>query len=425
MSDNHRTARASFSGPEDFIEEAKEYAEDRGLSFSRLIRLSLEHTMVTDGVEIESGYWERREGIKDRNRFAQNKAFFLDRVSERLTELFTSRAKPKEIMDVARGYVEEAEEIEGESKARDNVTDYADGELVREVKYLVRETLEAQNLTNWDKRYTNRLERFEGVEDGVRRKQFTLVLAQNAMRKDDDLEPIRSLANSERRVRGEDLPDLADDELPGEIDREQVARVARRLIDQGVAPDDLPTDPFEFIEEFGGGSFGWHVVDPDETALEPGAEPDANAGATIAADGGDFAARGEHDDAQTDPEDELDDEHEDEQDTRDLADLVTWAEKELRERSQTAGTDRSLDAVAESQRKKREREQKEEAREKAEEYVKRELNNAATWKHEIMQNESLTPDDVIEAADNYHEAVWNDPGAGDVDPAAVVGGEQA
>lgn len=419
MSDNHRTARASFSGPEDFIEQAKEYAEDRGLSFSRLVRLSLEHTMEIDGVEVESGYWELREDIKDRNRFAQNKAFFLDRVNERLTELFTSRAKPKEIIDVARGYVEEAEGIEAESQERDDVTDYASGELVREVKHLVRETLEAQNLTNWDKRYTNRLERFEGVEDGVRRKKFALVLTQNAMRKDLDLEPLRSLANSERRVRADDLPDLADNELPQEIDREQVARIARRLVDDDVQPDDLPTDPFEFIEQFGGGSFGWNIVEDSDQALEPGADPDPNAGAVIAADGGDLDTRelpeSEHDHAQADGADQLDDDHDDEQpgarrEADSLDDVIEWSSTKLRDAR--IGDDPAFTDQKNKYRKKQ-------ARQSAEKQIRTRLENDDVYM-EIMDDHNLTPDDVIELADDYNERIDEALSNGQADPVDPV-----
>lgn len=430
MSETTRTARASISGPKPFLEQAKEYAADRGMTFSRLVRLSLEHTMEIDGVEPESGgFFEKREDLKDRNRFNYNKMKFLDRVDEAFTDAFKGRSRPKEIVDVARGYIEEAELIEEEARQRDDSTEYADGELVREVEHLVRETLEAHNLTNWDKRYSNRLERFDGVEDGLDRRRFALVLTQNAMRKDRDLEPFRGLADSERRVRADDLPELGDDHLPHDLDREEVADAARRLMDRGVDPDDLPTDPREFAERFGGATYGWGDV-PDTPAALDGGEPDPNAGAMIHADGGDLDADGDgedtHGDEQNDPDDQLSDEHGDDQDESGpgLCDLVAWAEKELRERSQVPDdTSLGADPLGGGRGKSREK-KKQKARERAEQHVERQLSNTATWQHDVMKSESLTSEEVIAAADEYHQKLWNDPGEGDVSPAAVVGGEQ-
>jgi len=248
----HRDPKVSFRAPEELVAALDETADGSGVqNRSALIRMCIEYGLATnaDQLGVAARIDERRREIIDKHRPVDLAEGLPGRVEDQMSDRFVSGYSIQGLARKAESYVEEAEMYEEEL---DGI--YREGELVDRVKEKVRETLEAADLTNWFDRNSNPYERFEGVADALERRRFALVLLQNALELDDELEPLRSVGG-ERRVHGGDLPELAEDDLPRDVGRDDVAEVARQLADQGVRPEDVETDPQEFDP------FGWRDVE--------------------------------------------------------------------------------------------------------------------------------------------------------------------
>ena len=378
-----RDPKVSYRMPQERLEAIDDLAEQHGVARSALLRrfdaFGLESNAEALGVEAEIA--NLRQEIIDFGKPIDDAGGFPGRVRRDFEKRFKNGYAPKWLAAKAESYRREAEMLEEKVADHPDAPPIHEGELVEEVERVLRDTLEAAKLSDWSDRYANPYEKYAGVESGRDARQFALVLTRNALEMDQDLEPLRSALSSERRVTGEDLPELAEDELPPTVDRDDVARVARELADRGVRSDDLDTDPTEFDP------FGWTEVDAE--VVNDGDDDDDLALAStngelpegVVADGGDNEAI----QAYTD-----------EQDERDVSDLVEWAAEVLRD-TRKPPEDCYTEAKNERRRKK--------GREAGERKIRRSFETETTnWHTEIMDRSTLTPDDLIEAADDYNDA---------------------
>ena len=255
-----------------------------------------------------------------------------------------------------------------------------DGELVEKVDEVLQDTLEAAKLSDWNERYDNPLERLSGVESGKKSRRLALAVTRNAVQLDNDLGELREKHMCSRRVRAEDLPELADKDLPRTVDREDIARVARELVDQGVTADDVDLDPTEFDP------FGWIEDDVQEIPTEDDDDVvDVDGGPTedvgeVEADSQDLAVTDGGDDGPGE---------------RDVGDLVEWAAQVLRD---------ARPGVSDRLTERKKRKIREKHHEQAAQSIRRDVSrNANNWKSEIMDQSTLTPTDLIELADEYNE----------------------
>jgi hypothetical protein len=212
---------------------------------------------------------------------------------------------------------------------------------------------------------------------------------------DQDLEPFRSSSRVERRVRGSDLPELAEQDLPENVSREEVAGAARRLLDGGLEPEDISTDPTEFDP------FGWNDGIGELKASEDldgaqNAEPlETDGGSSnvveISSETTDSTELKESHSEEISVEEEIEPEPEE---SKDLTDLVEWASEKLNSARNIPSHGRTDSKIEEIERKRRE-----EAEEKISIAVDPEQES---WRSELMQNANLTDTDLIELAEEYN-----------------------
>jgi len=381
-----RDPKLSYRMPQERLDAIDALAEQHGVARSALLRrfdaFGLESNAEALGVEAEIA--NLRQEIIDFGKPIDDAGGFAGRVRDDFEKRFKSGYKPKWLAAKAESYRREAEMLEEKVADHPDAPPIEEGELVDEVNRVLRNTLEAAQLSDWTERYSNPLERLSGVDSGKQSRRFALVLTRNALEMDQDLEPLNSTLGTERRVRRDDLPELAEEDLPPNVDRDDVARVARDLADRGVTADDVEVDPTEFDP------FGWidvdseAVDDDDVVAVEgstngelPEPDPEADGGTQgVVADGGDSEAIQVY--AEQDDE-------------RDVGDLVEWAAQTFRDHEKPP-QDCYTDAKNERRRKA------------GEEKIRRTFETQRTnWQTEIMDRSTLTPDDLIELADDYND----------------------
>lgn len=386
-----RDPKVSYRMPQDRLDAIDELAEQFNVTRSALLRrfdsFGLESNAEALGVEAEIA--NLRQEIIEFGKPIDDAGGFAGRVRNDFEERFKNGYRPKWLAAKAESYRREARMLEEKVADHPDAPPIEEGELVDEVNRVLRDTLEAAQLSDWSDRYSNPFERLSGVESGKESRRFALVLTRNALEMDQDLEPLNSTLGTERRVRPDDLPELAEEELPRDVDREDVARVAQDLADQGVTPDEMDVDPTEF-DPFGWVDVDAEVVDDEEplevesTATDELPDPEADGGTeSVVADGGDNEA------IQAYAEQE---------DSRDVGDLIEWAAELLRDAEDIGNTS----AFTEQRNKRKRRQQRESAEKKIRLVYEAEM---PSWKQEIMDQSSLTPDDVIAAADDYNDAI--------------------
>lgn len=367
---NGRDPKISLRAPEELVEAMDDLADASGVqNRSAVWRMAASFALETNAEMLGTAARidERRRDIIDKHRPVDLAEGLPGRVSDQMQERFKSGYSLMGLARKATSYVEEAQMYEEEL---DDV--YREGELVDEVKREVRHALEAAELTNWWDRHANPYERFEGVKDGKERRRFALVVLQNAMRLDTELEALRSVAG-DRRVKEQDLPELADEDLPLDLGREDVARVARELTDEGYTPEDIDPDA-EDIDPF-----GW-------TDVEVASVTDSGDVALASADGGKGLPPVEVDASdETDETDEADE----------LTEMVEAIAEMLRDLSHDHQPARSRAWNEDQEAKKRKR---------AEDRVETRLEAEDGRYMDTMTNYDLTPTDVIELAHEYNTA---------------------
>ena len=383
MTDDHdRDPTVNYRMPQERLDAIDAVAEKHDVSRSALLRrfdaFGLEAN--ADAMGVEARIANKRQEIIEFGKPIDEAGGFAGRVRSDFEERFKSGYSAKWLAAKAESYRREARMLEDEVSDHPDAPPIEPGELVAEVDRVVAEALEAAQLSNWNTRYSNPFEKFAGVEDGRDERRMALALTRTAMQYDQELGHLRDEIPTDRRVRGTDLPERGAEDLPAAVSLDDVARVARELSDQGLAPDEIETDPHEF-DPFGladSGAVDAEVADVGPAGELPDPEPD---GGAVADGGGDEAILS----------------YVDQDDDRDVGDLVAWAARILDEGDVTPNG-----AFTDAKNERRQRQ----ARENAEEQIRRRAFEATTtWQSEIMDETTLTPTDLIELADDYNDAV--------------------
>ena len=386
MTDEHeRDPVVNYRMPQERLDAIDVVADEYDVSRSALLRrfdaFGLEAS--ADAMGVEAKIANKRQEIIDFGKPIDEAGGFAGRVRSDFEERFKGGYSAKWLAAKAESYRREARMLEDEVSEHPDAPPIEPGELVGEVDRVVAEALEAAQLSNWDNRYSNPFEKFAGVEDGRDERRMALALTRRAMQMDQDLQHLRDEIPTDRRVRGSDLPELGVEDLPRDVSADDVARVARELSDQGIAPDEIETDPREF-DPFGMGVDA-EVADVDPAGQLPDTDPEPDGGTV--AEGGSNEAILSYADSDVDA---------DQDDDRDVGDLVAWAARIL---DDVHVPDRAGFTDAKNERRQRQ------ARERAEEKIRsRTFEDATTWQSDMMDDTTLTPDDLIELADEIGRA---------------------
>lgn len=293
MSDRERDPKVSFRLPEAMRDAVDDLAErfdvPRSALFRRFTSFGLESNAEALAVEAEIS--KLRQEIIDYGSPIDDAGGFSGRVRSDFEKRFRNGYDAKWLEAKAENYRREARMLEEKVPEHPDAPTVEDGELVDEVDRVLRDALEALALSDWGDRYSNSFEKFTGVESGKDGRRFALVLTRNALEMDRDMEPLASSLDTERRVRSDDLPELASEELPEGVSRDDVARVARDLADSGVSPDMVDEDPTEFDPYGWGGEDVEHVEADVAEATDELPDPETDGGAiSVRSDGGDHQA---------------------------------------------------------------------------------------------------------------------------------------
>ena len=406
MSDRDSLTTISFRVKESTKRDLEAVAEGKDMGISRLMRdivqfaIASNAEMVSKNAEIES----TREEIIERNAPIDKAGGFAGRCRSQFMERLQNGYRAKWLIAKAESYREEARMLEDLVGDHPHAPPIEDGELVAEVDRVLRDALEAMSLSDWGDRYQSRFHALQGVEEGREAKEFALVVLRNAVEMDVEMEPLASHLGTERRVRADDLPALADDDLPPTVDRADVVDVARSMSDDGVLPEDVPTDP-EKADPFG---LADDVLDDVEAMTDTSEVASASSDSTTSVVEAGDDVDPELPDAQpvestvTDGGGNTAIQAFNEDNSRNAVDLVEWAAEILRDAAKLSKS-RSLDGASDVDRED-ERQQQIAA---AEDDIRRriESSNERDWKSTTMDQTTLTLDDLIEAAHDYNSAL--------------------
>ncbi|AFD02314.1 putative protein 33 [Haloarcula hispanica icosahedral virus 2] len=303
--DDDDRVQATFMVPRGQVEQVDMLADDAGVSRAEILRRFVEYGLAAnaDAVGIEAEIAAERRRIIEDGAPIDDAGGFAGRVESNFMERFRNGYRAKWLIAKAENYRREARMLEQKVPQHPDAPDIEEGELVEEVDRVLRDSLEACQLSDWGGE-DNPFHEFEGVEEGMSGVKMALTLTRNALRMDEEIEPLASEVGSERRVRPDDLPDAALGDLPEHIDAEDVVGAARALADRGVGYEEVETDPTEsdlFTAD----------PDPDPEALpveseavetDPALEPETDGGTSelaaascesaseLVSDGGDHAA---------------------------------------------------------------------------------------------------------------------------------------
>lgn len=371
------------------LEILDQLADTQGWSRSRILRSSLDLFLETQSEslgEIESLLEQARQE-KERGKDVEKILGFPGRVRHHLEDRFKEQWSPGALLDSSRSYYREAEILEKAAQAHPDVQSIQPGEFVQAVDDELEKAVQAMQITDWDERHENEYQKFDGVEQGRLDRKLALSLTRTAMQKDIELEAIRQNSSVDVRVSVSHFPeDASDDDLPADVTLEDVVEVARRLVDGGVDPEEIEIDPLEFDP------FGWTSQEiPSIAANSPqsGGEPEPPS--LVAVDGGDhFAVQSFADPPSDQDEDAQDDDQEDDR----LAEVIEAAA----ERLEAAELFTSQGRTADWHQKKR-AEKRRNAEDRIADWFEADRD---TWKTRAMEGTQLTPDRLIELADEYN-----------------------
>jgi antitoxin component of RelBE/YafQ-DinJ toxin-antitoxin module len=419
MTDDYDRKPAIGARVEPEIDEAvREIADAAGLTVSRYVEMSLANSVETnrDLLEDKSKLErlnEEREEIVKQGREADKILGFPGRVEGRLETLFQDEWEPERLRDSMKSYYADAENLEQQAQEHPHIESVEPGEFVEAVDRALEETITAVHLSDWDER--DRYEKFEGVESGKQAERQALALTRTMMRRDEDLDALRSLSDADPRVEAAHAPDAAvDEDLPAGVTVGDVAEKARLLVDEGLDPEDLPLDPVEFRRQTPEEALALLGEDVDEEAgedvpeVESGAvtlETETDGGALeVASDGGDHLAVQAFDEDADDLEQGADDDRPDDPDEETetdggptVEDLVEETAEKLRE-AENYSSDAHTESYVEEKREKRRRTAEDRIRTAFE-------SDTDNWRDELMADTDLTPDDLIDLADEYNDAI--------------------
>ncbi|GGJ17609.1 hypothetical protein GCM10008995_29260 [Halobellus salinus] len=389
---------------DDEVAALEQLAEETGHTQAGLQRIGIrrlleEHRdLLGESTELERLSEQRDEIVKE-GQDADRILGFPGRVETRLENLFRDEWDPEKLRDSVKSYYREAEVLEQQAEAHRDVESVEPGEFVEAVDRALEETINAVHLSDWDER--DRYEQFDGVASGKQAQRQALALTRTMMRRDEDLDALRSLSDTNPRVEADHAPDAAvDEDLPEDVTVEAIASAARQLVDEGLDPEVLPLDPVEFRRQAPEevlALLGEEPVDEDvlevESAVTVETETDGGADAIASDGGGHLAVQAFDEDGDDDLDQDVDD---DRPDDRGLEDLVEDAAEKLRE-AESYSSDAHTESYVEQKREKRRRAAEERIRAASE-------GDTDNWRHELMAEHDLTPDDLIELADEYNAA---------------------
>ena len=364
MTGGERDPKISLRLPEERLEALDEIAEQYDISRSVLVRRAIDLLLEknVEAVGINAKIKHEMEKIKETMHEIHRAGGFRGRMEDKFNEFFESGYDPKWIVASAEAYRKEARMLEEYLPEHPEAPPIEDGEFVDVVDDVVEKTIRSHKLSEYGDRYDGMMKSHGGVEEGLESRKFALAMTKGAMNMDIDGYRISGAYGGERRVDGDDLSAYAVDQLPEGVDRNDVARVARELVDAGVHPEDVETDPEEFdpfeTDDIADGT-------PDDV-LDVGAapSPELNGGAAgdvPVGDGGDHAA------IQSFADDVP------QRDSHDVADLVEYVA------SWISG---------------------EYSREEAATYL---TEGSGKWTHRVMDRSTLTTDEILDRAEELND----------------------
>lgn len=389
-----------FRLPPEQLDRLDEIVDEAGWSRSRAIRSSVRLFLETQGEDLEQlGDWRAtNDQIVDEGKEAEYILGFPRRVKGHFESRFKSEWSPGALLDSSRSYYRQAEHLEEVAQKHPDIQSVDPGDFVEAVDQELENAIQAMQITDWDERHENPYARFDGVQEGAQARRMALALTVQAMRRDKSLEKLRSSRNLDARVQVRHFPPMAQEaDLPDGVTFDDVVQVARRLVDGGVDPEDVELDPLKFDP------FGWTSSESLEPARPTSAlEDDQAAGPPrlVSADGGDHNAIQAFADSQPDDSPQsgttVEDAEEDVDDVDQEAEIQEFIER-VAERFRDAETydvSGMKESYLEDQRQKRRRH--------AEDLVHRRFEDD-TDESEIMTGTQLTPERLIELADEYNE----------------------
>jgi hypothetical protein len=398
-------------------EGLEEQCEKFGVTISDLLR-NLAHFGLEaqgDSIGAATSIAIARQEIIEEGRPIDQAGGFQGRVQEQLEQRFRNGYEPKWLAAKAENYRREARVLEEKLPDHPDAPEIRDGEFVEHVDQALRNVLEAHELSDWEDRYDNPLKRLDGVESGEQKRRQALLLTRTAMRMDRDLETLGTSVDVDRRVRVSDLPDMADeqDDLPAGVDTQDLVDAARDLVDRGLDPDEIETDPAEF-DPFGCRSTAV------ETTSQVSVSSSESTSEVAESDGEDDQTELTEDDQQQDSEN-LDGPPEPDGGTvvetdgggnesivaysadsvpvdgeaHNLTDLVEWA-ADLLDEADVSDRDSYRPEKNEARRR--------EARERAQRRIETRTDaESGYWQGNIMDRHDLTVDDLLELANDYND----------------------
>jgi len=403
--------KVTYRMPRERLERIDDLAEKHGVGRSEMLRRFDVYALEAQGEALEDvdeldRLLAERDRIAEEGRDVEKILGFPGRVQNHLEDRFKEEWSPDQLLDSARSYYREAETLEDAAEVHPDVESVGPGDFVEAVDRALEDAAEAMQLSDWEDRYTNPYEKYDGVEEGKKAERLTLAITRTMMQKDEELEPLRSLSDANPRVGPEHFAPGSDEEdLPEGVTLEGVAEAARRLVDSDVDPDALPLDPLEFrrnappeVAQLLGGA----DVDEDVPEVEAGAvtvetETDGGAVQAMASDGGDHLAVQAFDEEADDDRVDEAQEAEEVDDGRDVEALVEETAEKLRD-AESYSSDAHTESYVEKEREKRRRTAEEQIRAAFE-------SDTDNWRDELMADTDLTPTDLIDLADDYNDAI--------------------
>jgi len=189
-----RGPKVSYRMPQERLDAIDALAEQFNVSRSALLRrfdaFGLESNAEALGVEAEIA--KLKSEIIEFGKPIDDAGGFAGRVRDDFEKRFKNGYEPKWLAAKAESYRREARMLEEKVSEHPDAPPIEEGELEAEVDRVLRDTLEAAKLSDWNERYRNPFERLSGVESGKKSRRLALALTRSAVEMDADLEPLRS-----------------------------------------------------------------------------------------------------------------------------------------------------------------------------------------------------------------------------------------
>lgn len=249
MSDQGRDPVLKCRIPAEMKEELEQEAQRTGQTVSDVARGYLylgRETAETTSQAVED-IEERIQTVIERNKTVKEllPSDWRDFVSRRFAEAIQKDYDPADIETLGSMLREQAAEKE---EMAQQIPVAPDADLVGIVDDVLLEALEASDLTNYYEDVENRYERhFAGVEEGKQQREKLISVVEDTVRSHNQLAAAFE-GDVCPEVSPTDIPQAVETWLPEGTDREDVARLATQLVNQGATAEDVSelvptTDP--------------------------------------------------------------------------------------------------------------------------------------------------------------------------------------